>query len=39
VVERFALLRARLNMDNSELIELAITDLWRKHSSKRAFGD
>lgn len=39
VVERFALLRARLKLDNSELIELAIADLWRKHSSRRAFGD
>lgn len=39
VIERFALLRARLNLDNSELIELAIADLWRKHSSRRAFGD
>jgi hypothetical protein len=39
VIEQFALLRARLNLDNSELIELAIADLWRKHSSRQAFGD
>jgi hypothetical protein len=38
-VERFALLRARLSLDNSQLIERAIADLWSKHSSKRAFGD
>jgi hypothetical protein len=38
-VERIALLRARLELDNTQLLELAIDDLWRKHSSKRAFGD
>ena len=37
--EKIALLRLRLRKDNSELIELAIDDLFRKHSAKRAFGD
>jgi hypothetical protein len=38
-VEKVAVLRARLRLDNSELIELAIEDLHRKHMAKRAFGD
>jgi hypothetical protein len=38
-VEKVAVLRARLSLDNSELIELAIDDLHRKHMAKRAFGD
>jgi hypothetical protein len=38
-VEKVAVLRARLRLDNSELIKLAIDDLHRKHSGKRAFGD
>jgi hypothetical protein len=38
-VEKFAILRARLRLDNSELISLAIDDLYRKHAAKRAFGD
>lgn len=38
-VEKFAILRARLGLDNSELIKLAIDDLYRKHEAKRAFGD
>ena len=38
-VEKFAILRARLGLDNSELIRLAIDDLFRKHEAKRAFGD
>lgn len=38
-VEKVAVLRARLELDNSELIKLAIEDLHRKHSAKRAFGD
>ena len=38
-VEKVAVLRARLRLDNSELIKLAIDDLHRKHSAKRAFGD
>lgn len=38
-VEKVAVLRARLRLDNSELIKLAIEDLHRKHMAKRAFGD
>lgn len=38
-VEKVAVLRARLSLDNSELIRLAIDDLHRKHMAKRAFGD
>jgi hypothetical protein len=38
-VEKVAVLRARLRLDNSELIKLAIDDLHRKHLAKRAFGD
>lgn len=38
-VEKVAVLRARLRLDNSELIKLAIEELHRKHSAKRAFGD
>ena len=38
-VEKFAVLRARLGLDNSELIKLAVDELFRKHEAKRAFGD
>jgi len=38
-VEKVALLRARLKLDNSELIKLAISDLYTKQRAKRAFGD
>ncbi|AWV19997.1 hypothetical protein RADP37_05434 (plasmid) [Roseomonas mucosa] len=38
-LEQIALLRIRLKKDNSELIKLAIEDLYRKHTAKRAFGD
>jgi hypothetical protein len=38
-VEKVALLRARLNLDNSQLIKLAIDDLYTKQRAKRAFGD
>lgn len=38
-VEKFAVLRARLDLDNSELIKLAVDELYRKHEAKRAFGD
>ena len=38
-VEKFAILRARLSLDNSQLIKLAIEELYRKHEAKRAFGD
>jgi hypothetical protein len=39
MVEKVAILRARLGLDNSQLIKLAIEDLYRKHEAKRAFGD
>jgi hypothetical protein len=38
-VEKVALLRARLRLDNSELIKLAVDELHRNHLAKRAFGD
>jgi hypothetical protein len=38
-VEKVAVLRARLELDNSELITLAINELYRKHKAKRAFND
>ena len=38
-VEKFAILRARLGLDNSQLIKLAIEELYAKHQAKRAFGD
>jgi hypothetical protein len=38
-VEKFAILRARLGLDNSQLIKLAVEELFRKHEAKRAFGD
>ena len=38
-VEKVALLRARLRLDNSELIKLAVDELHRSHLAKRAFGD
>lgn len=38
-VEKFAVLRARLGLDNSQLIKLAIEELYRKHEAKRVFGD
>ena len=39
MVEKVAILRARLGLDNSALIQLAIEDLYKKHEAKRAFGD
>jgi hypothetical protein len=38
-VEKVAMLRARLDLDNSELIRIAIDDLHRKIMAKRAYGD
>src|SRR5438270_6195515 len=38
-VEKVALLRARLNLDNSELLKRAIDELYARHHAKRAFGD
>ena len=37
-VEKFAVLRARLDVDNSQLIKLAIDELYRKHEAKRVLG-
>ena len=38
-VEKVALLRARLSLDNSQLIALAINNLYKAESTKRKFGD
>jgi len=38
-VEKVAVLRARLGLDNSELITLAINELHGKQKAKRAFSD
>jgi hypothetical protein len=38
-VEKVALLRARLRLDNSELIKQAVEDLYRKQKARRAFSD
>jgi hypothetical protein len=38
-LEKIALLRVRLKRDNSELIKLAIDELYSRHNAKRAFGD
>lgn len=38
-VEKVALLRVRLNLDNSELLKQAIDELYARHHAKRAFGD
>jgi hypothetical protein len=38
-VEKIAILRARLGLDNSQLIQLAVNELFKKHSAQRAFGD
>ena len=38
-LEKIALLRVRLKMDNSELIKHAIEELHRRQHAKRAFGD
>ena len=37
--EKFALLRARLKLDNSELIKLAIDTLYNDQKAKRAFNN
>lgn len=39
IFERVALLRARLDMTNSELIEHALNGLWQRHEVGRAFGE
>lgn len=38
-LERIALLRARLGLDNSELLKLAVDELFAKERAKRAFND
>lgn len=38
-LEKIALLRVRLKKDNSELMTLAIDELYAQHKAKRAFGD
>ena len=38
-VEKVALLRARLSLDNSALMKLAIDELYAKHTAQRAHGD
>ena len=38
-MEKIALLRIRLKLDNSELITRAIDELARKHDAAKAFGD
>ena len=38
-LEKIALLRVRLKLDNSELIKLAIDELHNRHNAKRKFGD
>lgn len=38
-VEKVALLRARLALDNSQLIKLAVERLYANESAKRKFGD
>jgi hypothetical protein len=37
-LERIALLRARLDLDNSELLKLAIDELYSKERAKKAFS-
>lgn len=39
ILERVAILRTRLDMNNSELIEYALNELWARHEAERAFGD
>lgn len=39
ILERVAILRARLDMNNSELIEHALNELWKRHEAGRAFGE
>jgi hypothetical protein len=38
-VEKIAVLRARLALDNSQLIRLAVDELYKRHNAQRAFGD
>lgn len=38
-MEKVAILRARLDLDNSELIERAVDDLYSREIAARKFGD
>ena len=38
-VEKIAVLRARLALDNSQLVKLAIERLYAAEAAKRKFGD
>lgn len=38
-VEKVAILRARLNLDNSQLIKQAIEELFERENAARKFGD
>lgn len=38
-LEKAALLRVRLGLDNSGLVKLAIEELAKRHDAKRTFGD
>ncbi len=37
--EQVAILRARLNLDNSELIKRAIEEMYQRETAARKFGD
>jgi shikimate kinase len=39
ILERVALLRARLDMTNSELIEHALNEMWKRHQADRSFNE
>lgn len=38
-LEKIVLMKARLNLDNTKLLKLAIDDLWNKQKAKKAFND
>jgi len=38
-VEKFAILRARLKLDNSECMTMAIQELYSRQKAKKAFND
>lgn len=39
ILERVAILRARLDMTNSQLVEHALNELWARHEAGRKFGE
>lgn len=39
IVEKVAILRARLDLNNSSLLRLAIEEFYKKHEAQRAFGE